>query len=279
MDPRGFEPLTYRLPVCRAPNCATGPRRARCAAKRIPPAPATILRWPPSQMQTRDITIHELNGGGYLALPEGPGPHPGVIVIHEATGLDDHIRRITDRFAGAGYAALAVDLFAGRNRAVCMARYMAGMLIGSVNRYGVDDLKSALTFLAKLPEVDAQRMGAIGFCMGGGFAIAWACTDSRLKAIAPFYGVNPRPLEVAKRLCPVVGSYPEKDFTARAGRALDQVLTRESVAHDIKIYPNARHSFFNDAGRAYDKPAADDAWTRVMTFFSGQLDVKVAAKK
>src|SRR5256885_1398042 len=106
------EPLTYRLPVCRAPNCATGPRRARCAAKRIPPARATILRWPPSQMQTRDITIHELKGGGYLALPEGPGPHPGVIVIHEATGLDDHIRRITDRFAGAGYAALAVDLFA-----------------------------------------------------------------------------------------------------------------------------------------------------------------------
>jgi carboxymethylenebutenolidase len=230
-------------------------------------------------MQTRDITTNELNGGGYLALPEGTGPHPGVVVIHEATGLDDHIRRITDRFAGAGYAALAVDLFAGRNRAVCMARYMAGMLVGSVNRYGIDDLKSALTFLAKLPDVDAQRMGAIGFCMGGGFAIAWACTDSRLKAIAPFYGVNPRPLEVAKRLCPVVGSYPENDFTARAGRALDQVLTRENITHDIKIYPNTRHSFFNDAGRAYDQPAADDAWTRVMTFFSGQLDAKVATKK
>jgi len=152
-----------------------------------------------------------------------------------------------------------------------MARYMAGMLMGSVNRYGIDDLKSALTFLAKLPEVDAQRMGAIGFCMGGGFAIAWACTDSRLKAIAPFYGVNPRPLEVVKRLCPVVGSYPENDFTARAGRAIDQALTREQITHDIKIYPNTRHSFFNDTSSSYDQQAADDSWHRVMEFFGEQL--------
>ena len=222
-------------------------------------------------MQTRDITTHQLHGGAYLALPDAPGPHPGVVVIHEASGLDDHIKRITGRFADAGYAALAVDLFTGRNRAICMARYMAGMLMGSVNRYGIDDLKSALTFLAKLPEIDAQRMGAIGFCMGGGFAIAWACTDSRLKAIAPFYGVNPRPLEVVKRLCPVAGSYPENDFTARAGRALDQVLTREKITHDIKIYPHTRHSFFNDTSSTYDKEAADDSWRRVMDFFGKQL--------
>ncbi len=222
-------------------------------------------------MQTRDITTNELHGGAYLALPDSSGPHPAVVVIHEASGLDAHIKRITGRFADAGYAALAVDLFTGRNRAICMARYMAGMLMGSVNRYGIDDLKSALTFLAKLPEVDAQRMGAVGFCMGGGFAIAWACTDSRLKAIAPFYGVNPRPLEVVKRLCPVVGSYPENDFTARAGRAIDQALTREQIRHDIKIYPNTRHSFFNDTSRSYDQQAADDSWHRVMEFFGEQL--------
>ena len=225
-------------------------------------------------MQTRDITTNEMNGGGYLALPDATGPHPGVVVIHEATGLDDHIKRITGRFADAGYAALAVDLFAGRNRAICMARYMTGMLMGSVNRYGINDLKSALTFLAKLPEVDAQRMGAIGFCMGGGFAIAWACTDARLKAIAPFYGVNPRPLEVAKRLCPVVGSYPENDFTARAGRALDETLTRAKISHDIKIYPHTRHSFFNETSPSYDKQAADDSWSRVLKFFGEQIGTR-----
>ena len=149
-------------------------------------------------MQTRDVARSELKGGGYLARPDGAGPHPGVVVIHEAYGLNDNIKDITRRFAEHGYAALAVDLFSDRNRAVCMARYMGGMLLGSVNRYGIDDLKAALTYLASDSTVDAKRLGAIGFCMGGGFAIAWACTDSRLKAIAPFYGANPRPLDVGQ---------------------------------------------------------------------------------
>src|SRR6202165_4000172 len=225
-------------------------------------------------MQTREITTGELKGGGYLALPDTDSPHPGVVVIHEAFGLNDHIKDVTRRFADAGYAALAVDLFTDRVRDICMARYMAGLLLGSVNRYGIEDLKSALSFLAKLPDVDAQRLGAIGFCMGGGFAIAWACTDSRLKAVAPFYATNPRPMEAVNRICPVVGSYPENDFTARAGRSLEKALTRQGIAHDIKISPDARHSFFNDTGRSYDKTAADDSWRRVMNFFGDKLDTK-----
>ncbi len=222
-------------------------------------------------MKTHEIDPTVLKGGGHLALPDDPGPHPGVVVIHEAYGLNDNIKDITGRFAEQGYAALAVDLFSGRNRAVCMARYMTGMLAGSVHRYGIGDLKAALTHLAALPEVDPERIGAIGFCMGGGFAIAWACTDRRLKAIAPFYGANPRPLDVVERACPVVGSYPEKDFTAGAGRALEQALERHGIAHEIKIYPGARHSFFNDTGRAYDKAAADDSWSRVLAFFGQHL--------
>jgi carboxymethylenebutenolidase len=222
-------------------------------------------------MQTREIPTSELKGGGYLATPDGDGPFPGVVVIHEAYGLNEHIRDVTRRFADAGYAALGADLFTGRNRAICMARYMAGMLMGSVNRYGIDDLKASLTYLAKLREVDPGRLGAIGFCMGGSFAIAWACTDSRLKAIAPFYGVNPRPLEVVRRLCPVVGSYPENDFTASAGRRLDMVLDKHRVDHEIKVYPGARHSFFNDTRASYDKDAADDAWRRVLDFFATRL--------
>jgi carboxymethylenebutenolidase len=222
-------------------------------------------------MATREIDRTELKGGGYLATPDRAGPHPGMVVIHEAFGLSDNIKDVTRRFADAGFVALAVDLFTDRNRAVCMTRYMSGMLLGSVNRYGINDLKAALTYLAKNRDVDALRMGAIGFCMGGGFAIAWACTDSRLKAIAPFYGVNPRPLEVVSRLCPVVGSYPEKDFTANAGRKLDAALDRSGIAHDIKIYPGAKHSFFNDQGSAYDKAAAEDSWARVLKFFGEQL--------
>lgn len=222
-------------------------------------------------MKTREIGQGDLKGGGYLALPEGNGPHPGVVVIHEAYGLNDNIKDIAGRFAEQGYAALAVDLFSGRNRAVCMARYMAGMLVGSVQRYGIADLKASLTHLAGLPEVDPKRIGSIGYCMGGSFAIAWACTDDRLKAIAPYYGGNPRPLDAVARLCPVVGSYPGKDFTTSAGRALDVALERYSIAHDIKIYPGAGHSFFNDRAGSYNKAAADDSWTRVLRFFAEHL--------
>jgi carboxymethylenebutenolidase len=225
-------------------------------------------------MRTRDISPSELKGGGYLAIDDGTGPHPGIVVIHEAAGLTEHIKETCRRLADAGYVALAVDLLSGRNRVICMARYMSGMLLGSVNRYGIDDLRASLTFLAKQPEVDARRMGAIGFCMGGGFAVAWACTDSRLKVIAPFYATNPRPLEVVRRLCPVVGSYPERDFTARPGKALKAELDRSGIAHDIKVYPDTRHDFFNAHGSAYDKKAAEDSWRRVIGFFGDQLQNK-----
>ena len=222
-------------------------------------------------MQTREIDHGELKGGGFLALPDGNGPHPGVVVIHEAYGLNDDIKGIARRFATDGYVALGVDLFSDRNRAVCMARYMGGMLLGSVNRYGIGDLKSALTLLAQLPEVDAERMGAIGFCMGGSFAIAWACTDSRLKAIAPFYAANPRPIEAVARMCPVVGSYPGNDFTTSAGRGLDEALDRHGIEHDIKIYPEAGHSFFNEHSRSFNRAAAEDSWSRVTSFFGERL--------
>ena len=222
-------------------------------------------------MQTRDNNATELKNSAHLALPDAQAPHPGVVIIHEAYGLNDQIKGVARRFAEQGYAALAVDLFAGRNRAICMARLMTGLLTGAVNRYGIDDLKSALTMLAGLPEVDGHRVGAIGFCMGGSLAIAWACTDSRLKAIAPFYATNPRPLEAVKRMCPVVGSYPADDFTARAGRTLDAALTRFDLTHDIKTYPNTRHSFFNETRSTYDRDAASDAWSRVMRFFGSQL--------
>jgi carboxymethylenebutenolidase len=229
-------------------------------------------------MQTRDIDRVEVRGGGFLALPDGKGRHPGVVVIHEAYGLKDDIKDITKRFAAEGYAALAVDLFAGRNRAFCMARYMAGMLRGAVDRYGVADLKLALTYLMALREVDPERVGAIGFCMGGAFAVAWGCTDERLKAIAPYSAANPKPIEAVARICPVVGSYPEKDFTTSAGRALEVELTKRDVPHDIKFYPRAPHSMMNEEARGYDKEAADDSWIRVMAFFGEHLGAAQARK-
>jgi len=106
---------------------------------------------------------------------------------------------------------------------------------------------------------------------GGGFAIAWACTDDRLKVIAPFYASNPRPLAAVARACPIVGSYPDKDFTAQAGQKLDAALDRYNIHHDIKIYPNAKHSFFNDQGGSYNAAAAQDAWQRILGYFQEHI--------
>lgn len=208
----------------------------------------------------------------YLARPEpGDDKLPGVVIIHEAFGLNANIRSIARRFADAGYVALAVDLFSGRNRVLCMARFMRGMLFRSFDHGAIRDLRAALGGLARQPYVDEERLGAIGFCLGGGLAIAWACTDDRLGAIAPFYGINPRPLEAVARSCPVVGSYPGKDFTARSGRKLDAKLGRQDVPRDIKIYPGAGHSFFNERGSAYDPAASEDSWGRTLAFFEEHL--------
>ena len=91
----------------------------------------------------------------YLARPEEPGPHPAVVVIHEIFGLNDNIRDIARRFANEGYVALAVDLFAGRNRMVCMFRFMGGMFTNSLNHLGIKDLKAALTFRTNARGIDA----------------------------------------------------------------------------------------------------------------------------
>ncbi|MEV0804047.1 dienelactone hydrolase family protein [Kribbella sp. NPDC050281] len=204
----------------------------------------------------------------WLALPDGPGPYPGVVVIHEAFGLNDNIRDVCRRFAAEGYAALGIDLFEGRSRVVCMARMFAGAIAGNLDHYGVPALKDALTRLGNHPDVDADRTGAIGFCLGGSIVLTWACSDDRLCAIAPFYGAAPRPREAIRRLCPVVGSWPGRDFTTKAARILQTHLTAAGVPHDLKVYPGAKHSFFNDQWRNYDAAAASDSWQRVLAFFA-----------
>jgi carboxymethylenebutenolidase len=224
-----------------------------------------------AEAQALSFPVGAVQRPGYFVRPEGEGPFPGVIVIHEAYGLNENIKEIANRFADEGYAALAVDLFADRSQVMCMFRIFKQQLTGELENGTINELKAALTFLSEQPGVDANRIGAIGFCLGGGLSITWACTDTRLKAISPFYGSNPRPLSAVARACPVVGSYPGNDFTAGAGRKLEAELEKDGVPHDIKIYPGARHSFFNDKGHAYNEGAAQDAWQRTLAFFAERL--------
>jgi carboxymethylenebutenolidase len=99
--------------------------------------------------------------GSFLAVPDGAGPFPGLVVIHEASGLNANIKDVCRRLSGEGYVAMGVDLFEDRNRAVCMARMLAGGLAGNLDHYGVPALKEALGALARRPEVDADRLGAV----------------------------------------------------------------------------------------------------------------------
>jgi carboxymethylenebutenolidase len=147
---------------------------------------------------------------------------------------------------------------------------MGGMIANAFDHSGIKDLRAALTYLAAQPNVDPDRLGTIGFCLGGNFAICWACKDNRLKVIAPFYAANPLRVKAVEDSCPVVGSYPEKDWTAPCGRKLDRTLDNYGIKHDIKIYPGAKHSFFY-GGRHVDEQASADAWKRTLTFFKEEI--------
>lgn len=220
-------------------------------------------------MITQDVSFPSENKSlnAYYARPDGAGPFPGILVIHEAFGLNQNMKDIARQFVEQGYAALVVDLFGSRSRVLCMFSIFLGMQRNSLNHAAIRDLKNSLTFLSQQAGVDPNRLGAVGYCLGGSLAIALACTDNRLKAIAPYYGMNPRPFEAVKNLCPVVGSYPGQDFTAAGGQKLDNALDAYHIPHDIKIYPNAKHSFFNDKGPSYYAQAANDSWERVLAYF------------
>jgi len=227
-------------------------------------------------LQTSTVSVPRANNKGtmksFFAKPEGTGPFPGVIVIHEIFGLNDNIREIAGQFAEKGYAALSVDLFSNRNRMVCIMQIMHGILLRPLNNSVLADLKSSIAFLQKQSNVDANRIGTVGFCMGGSYALQLAITDNGLKAASVFYGANPKPLEALAEACPIVGSYPDKDFTTKAARELEANLTQYNVPHDIKIYDDTKHSFYSQQRTAFEVNASKDAWQRMLSFFEKHLN-------
>ena len=215
-----------------------------------------------------------------LTLPDGAeGPVPGLLMIYEVFGMSDEMRRVARDLAAEGYAVLIPDLFArGRVRALCVAATMRTMVTGS--GAAMDDLEAARRWLVERPEVDGTRLGTIGFCMGGSFALLLARTGL-YKVSAPFYG---RPPDLP-RSCPVVASFGGRDLGMRgAPEKLTADLEAAGVPHDIKVYPDAGHSFFTRTpglkGRVvrrlpihaeYHEASAQDAHRRVVAFFGEHL--------
>ena len=217
----------------------------------------------------------------HLAVPPvGSGPWPGVVVIHEAFGLTDDTRVQADRLAAAGYLGVAPDLFTDGGALRCLRSTFRALFSGTGQAY--DDLETARRHLQARPD-STGRVGVIGFCMGGGFALMTAARG--FDASAPNYGQLPKdPLAALRGACPVVASYGARDPGLRgaAGR-LEQTLEELGVSHDVKEYPGVGHSFMNRhnagpfrvlekvVGLAYDEPAAEDAWGRILRFFDVHL--------
>jgi len=216
---------------------------------------------------------------GYLALPDGPGPRPGVVVLHEAFGLTDDIRAITDRFASEGYVALAPDLYSWGPTFRCLVSTFNDLLRRQGEAHRRIDAMGE--WLADQPSCTG-RVGVIGFCGGGGFALL-AAPRGVFAASAVNYGLVPHhAAAVLEGACPIVASYAAKDWTLRGhAERLEQALTANGVDHDVKEYPAVGHSFMNQhsgwmsafdrVGFRYSQPEADDAWTRIIRFFATHL--------
>jgi carboxymethylenebutenolidase len=212
----------------------------------------------------------------FLALPAGAdaAPVPGVLVLHEIFGLNDDIRAQARRAASLGYAALAPDLLAALGpRPFCLVRAFRDLARGEGRAF--DALDAARAWLAAHPAVDSSRLGILGFCMGGSFALLMAAR-APLRAAAVFYGAVPKSPAALEGVCPVVAGYGGRDrLFAPQGRRLQQHLV---------IYPAAGHSFMNRhdgvAARlgawgpmkvGYDPAAAEDSWRRIAAFFAEHL--------
>ena len=221
---------------------------------------------------------------GHLTIPAGDGPWPAVVVIHEIFGLNDDIRAIADRFAAEGYLAFAPNLLATGNRLACLVKLTLSMSSGE--GAPAEQILGIRTWLADRPD-STGKVGIAGFCMGGGFAIVMA--NKGFDVSAAQYGRIPKKLEAAMQgSCPLVASYGGRDKSLKGVAAkLDSALESAGVDHDVKEYPEAGHSFMNQAeSPAWMKPisnavgmnlgyvdtAADDAWTRILAMFGSALN-------
>lgn len=227
---------------------------------------------------------------GYLATPQGKGPWPGVIVLFEITGLTADTRAQADRFAANGYLAFAPDLYRGRSYVRCVRKAISDLL----RRRGriFDDIEAARAWLGGR-EDSTGRVGVIGFCMGGGFALVAAARYDFQAASANYALV---PLNAEKALagaCPIVASYGARDLSLRGAAAkLERTLTVLDVTHDVKEYPKTGHSFLTDSevppvlnawakvviGHGKGKENADDGWRRIMAFFGEHVAGELAKK-
>jgi len=233
---------------------------------------------------TIDTSVEGVSPGlqGVLGIPEGEGPWPAVVVVHEIFGVDDEMRKQVAHLASLGYLALMPDLYTSGGTTRCLVGTMRAMRSGRGRAYA--DIEAARQWLLRRPD-GTGAVGVLGFCMGGGFALMTAGTG--FDAAAVNYGMLPTDMEAAlENACPVVGSFGGKDGTLKgAAHTLELALDDKRIPHDVKEYPEAGHVFMNEKlnGPLWIRPlvrvlgfgpnpeAAVDAWSRIDAFFTTHL--------
>ena len=209
---------------------------------------------------------------GYWATPEN-GPGPGVIVLQEWWGLVPHIEDVVDRFAAAGFAALAPDLYGGETatRPDEAQRLFMAINIDATAQI----LKAAVGRLLSSGACSSSRVGAVGFCMGGQMALYAGTVDESVGAVVDFYGIHPKvEPDYAKLQAPVLGLFGSEDGSVDPAKVegLVQSVTAAGKSITTHTYDGVGHAFFNDTRpEAYDPAAAEDAWKRTVTFLREHL--------
>lgn len=228
------------------------------------------------EIEARDIEFSTPQGMLYahLAQPVTPGPHPGVIVIHENRGLVEHIKDVTRRVARAGFVGLGIDLLSrqgGTSQFTEPTQQTAAY--GRTNQTDRRaDILEAMKYLKSLSNVVSDRIGVTGFCAGGGNTWDFVVNVPEVAAAVPFYGAPPALEDLEKIRTPVLAIYAERDraLTLRLFPVATAMITQQRV-FGMVVYEGVGHAFHNDTGAAYNGPAADDAWSRTLMFFDRHL--------
>lgn len=210
---------------------------------------------------------------GFLAVPDKAGQYPALVVIHEWWGLNDWVKEQTEKLAAQGYVALAVDLY--RGKAATDPSEAHELMRGLPQDRAIRDMQAAYAYLATRKDVKSDKIGSIGWCMGGGLSLQLAIHQPRLAACVVNYGSLPTdPNDIQQILAPVLGNFgaDDKGITPADVEAFEKTMKGMNRRIDVKIYPGAGHAFENPNNtNGYRPEAAADAWTRTIAFLHRAL--------